>query len=62
MQYMVVKTVANNIVEYGKAFDNESDAIEQAEKLNDSARENGWADTVRFSVLPCVVTPKVASK
>lgn len=56
-EYIVVKTVFNNIVEYGKMFDSETDAIEQAEKLNQRAKENDWAD-VRFSVLPCEVTPK----
>ena len=50
MKCIIVKTVANNI-EYGKVFDNENDAIEQAAKLNESAKENGF--DVRFMVLPC---------
>lgn len=57
-EYIVVKTVANNIVEYGKAFDNKIEAVEQAERLNQLAKEDGWPDLVRFSVLSCEVTSK----
>lgn len=51
MKYLIVK-ITNNAIEYGKAFDNENDAIEQAIKLNESARKNDWADIVQFAVLP----------
>ena len=60
MKYLIVKIHTNNAIEYGKAFDNKNDAIEQAAKLNESARKNDWADLVQFAVLPCEVTPKGA--
>ena len=53
MKYLIVKIhTNNNSIEYGKMFDSETDAIEQAAKLNESARKNDWADIVRFTVLP----------
>lgn len=58
MNYIIVKTVANNIVEYGKVFDSKTEAVERAEILNQLAQKDGWNDIVRFSVLPCEVTPK----
>lgn len=63
MKYIVVKIVIkleSYDIEYGKAFDDAADAIEQAAKLNELARKNDWADLVQFAVLPCEVTPKGA--
>lgn len=51
LKYIIVK-VESNAVKYGKAFDNEIDAIRAAVKLNASARQNGWADIVQYMVLP----------
>ena len=62
MKYIIVKVIVkveSYGIEYGKMFDSETDAIEQAAKLNESARKNDWADLVQFAVLPCEVTPKV---
>ena len=50
MKYLIVKIHTNNAIEYGKTFDNKNDAIEQAIKLNEAAKENGF--DVRFMVLP----------
>lgn len=50
MKYLIVKIHTNNTIEYGKAFDDAADAIEQAIKLNEAAKENGF--DVRFMVLP----------
>ena len=55
MKYIIAKIiikVESYDIEYGKMFDNENDAIEQAAKLNESARKNDWADIVQFAVLP----------
>ena len=43
MKYLIVKIhTNNNSIEYGKTFNNESDAIEQAIKLNQVAKENSF--------------------
>ena len=59
MKYLIAKIyMGNNAIEYGKVFDSETEATEQAIMLNETAEENGF-DTVQFMVLPCVTMPKV---
>lgn len=55
MKYIIIKVIIkleSYDIEYGKMFDSETDAIEQAAKMNELARKNDWADIVQFAVLP----------
>ena len=60
MKYLIAKIyLKSNDIEYGKAFDNENEAISAASKLNEVSEANDGTDKVQFMVLPCVVMPKV---
>lgn len=52
MKYLIVKITNNNNIEYGKTFDNVTEATEQVMKLNEIAKENGFDTSFQFMVFP----------